>query len=475
MRRINLTILAVAVAATLAPGVARASGFLVARFGGEQGHPTTTHGSAIYFNPAGLALTSGTRIYAEGMFGTRTASYYRPTAAIDNLVPEGDSGGGTPGVVSSANSGTATLSNPFAAPFAAVVSDLGVRNLGVGIGVYVPFGGAASWDSNSEYTGNDMYPGAVDGVQRWWSIEGSIQSIYTTAAVSYYLPEARLALGAGLNVIRTEVRTIRARNAIGTDDLVASDGSPQEGRALLDAHNMTMSVGIGAIWQPVDALFVGVSYQSRPNFKTTNLKGKLTTKLGLSAPSETDVALRWPLPDVFRAGVTIRPVPRLELRVFGDYVRWSVVDDHCTMTMSTMSRGCKIDDQGNAMSDGATVVVNIPRRWKDAMGVRMGASYWLSSAREIFAGLGYDGSAIPDETLGPDIIDQDKMTASVGTRIEVARHMRLAGTFTQVFYFKRQLAARDEPTFEGISRTPDQAGTYKQSVSVFNLGLEYLF
>ena len=36
-----------------------ASGFYVARFGGEHGHPTTDNLSAIYYNPAGLSLGLG--------------------------------------------------------------------------------------------------------------------------------------------------------------------------------------------------------------------------------------------------------------------------------------------------------------------------------------------------------------------------------------------------------------------------------
>ncbi len=468
MRRLSIILVAAAVAATTLPTDANASGFLVARFGGEQGHPTTSHPSAIYFNPAGLSLNSGTRIYAEGLFGQRTASYARPDAAIDNL------GAGTPNDATSANAGKATLSNPFAAPFAAVVSDLGVKNLGVGVGVYVPFGGSATWDQNSTYSGNDMYPGAVDGIQRWWSIEGQIQSLYTTVAASYRIPSARLAFGAGLNIIRTKVNTIRARNASGSDDLLASNGSLQEGRALVDVENTTLSLGVGAIWQPVDQLSIGLSYQSRPNFSTTNLEGSLTTKLGEASPAESDIALRWPLPDVVRAGISVRPSQNIELRMFGDFVRWSVLDNHCAMTMDTKEQGCQLDDLGNAMSTGATVSFNIPRHWKDTMSVRLGGSYWLSDGREIFAGVGYDGSAIPDETMGPDLIDQDKMTASIGARMMVSDNMRVAGTFTQVLYFEREVTAGENP-FEGISRTPDQAGSYQQAVSVFNLGVEYMF
>src|SRR5262245_22550728 len=102
----------------------RGSGFLVAQFGGEVGHPATDHPTARYFNPAGLARGHGTRLYLEGIFAYHTASYTRPSAAIDHP------GVGTPAEATSANAGKASLANPVAAPFFGVVSDLGVRNLG---------------------------------------------------------------------------------------------------------------------------------------------------------------------------------------------------------------------------------------------------------------------------------------------------------------------------------------------------------
>ena len=49
------------------PAPVRGGGFAVARYGGEHGNPATEHPTAIYFNPAGLALGTGWRIYAEGI------------------------------------------------------------------------------------------------------------------------------------------------------------------------------------------------------------------------------------------------------------------------------------------------------------------------------------------------------------------------------------------------------------------------
>lgn len=467
--------LAAAFAATAAQSPAHASGFLVARFGGEQGHPTTDHPSAIYYNPAGLALGSGTRIYAEGLFGFRTASYDRPEAAIDNVVADGAMETGTPQSAVAANSGKATLSNLVAAPFVAIVSDLGVHNLGVGVGAYVPFGGSAEWDTNDAFAGDDTYPGAVDGVQRWASISGSIRSLYLTAAGAYRIPGLNLSFGAGVNVVLNSVDTVRARNASGTDDLLASTGNIQEGRSIIDASNVNVSFGVGAIWQPSDKLMVGVSYQSRPNYGKNNLKGDLRTKLGIASTSNDKIEIRWPLPDVARAGLRIMPSKRTELRLFGEFVRWSVVDNHCIMTADTASKGCQLTATGAGTPDGATILTNIPRHWKDTFGLRAGGSYWLNKATELFAGLGYDGNAVPDSTAAADIIDMPKISLAGGARFDLTDSLRLSGTYTQVVYFQRDVPLRSGPPLASASRVPDGAGTYKQSVGVLIVGAEYMF
>src|SRR6188768_910402 len=52
-----------------------ASGFAVARFGGEQGHPTATNPTAVYYNPAGIGMSRGTHLLADLNLVWRTQSF----------------------------------------------------------------------------------------------------------------------------------------------------------------------------------------------------------------------------------------------------------------------------------------------------------------------------------------------------------------------------------------------------------------
>lgn len=470
-----------AAATLLLAGSASASGILVARFGGEHGHPTTENPTAIYYNPAGLALGHGTRIYLDGTFALRMASYERPPEAIDNPAPGGT---GTPADAIEANSGKAELSNFVASPFAAVVTDFGVEGLGAGLAFYAPIGGAASWAKNEAYVGNEQYPGAEDGVARWWSMDGTIRSLYFTGAGAYRIAPAKLSIGVGVNVVISEASTIRARNSDGSDDMVLSSGGLQEGRSFVDAKSTDLALGAGLIWEPMEDFFVGASYQSQPGFGEIKLKGTLATALGQAPVGEpSDIELVQELPDVFRLGVRFVPMDKVQLRVFGEYARWSKFEKQCLLDAATENRKCLFNEDGTIDEEGggAGVIQNIPRNWEDAFGVRAGGSYHLKPGVELYVGAGYDGNAVPDETLDPALMDMDKITASLGGRFRLMDGLFLSPTFTQVIYFERTIEPQPRDAdgtrggFQPPSRQPDAAGTYNQSVSVLNIGAEYVF
>jgi len=468
----------------LAPTAAEAGGFTVARYAGEHGEPTTDNPTAIYFNPAGLALGTGWRVYAEGIFALRTIQYDRPQLAISNVLDPGDAGSGTPADAMDTNSGKASLSNLIISPFIGAATDFGVPNLGVGIAFFAPMGGQAEWDKNDKYAGSTEYPGAEDGVQRWSTIEGELRSLYLAIGGAYRLPGPRLSFGAGVNLIRSNVETVRARNATGTDDLVTSTGTVLEGRSLIDVHGYAASVSAGVIWEPMERMWVGASYQAQPGFGNNTQSGTLTNKFGAGGVEESDIRLEQELPDVTRIGFRYQPTTQVEVRLSGDFQRWSVFENQCFLdgSMPKDQTSCALDENGAQEPGSMGVVVNIPRRWKNTYGVRGGGSYWLSPDLELNGGVAFDSSAVPDETIDVSLLDQNKLFAIAGVRWAVIPHNLVLGlTLNNVFYFKRTVAPRERDADdkqigpEPPSSVPDGAGTYKQNVFYVNLGAEYLF
>jgi long-chain fatty acid transport protein len=449
-------------------------GYSTARFGGEHGHAATDHPTATYFNPAGIVLGDRTRVYAEGLFVFRTASYDRPAEAVDNL------GTGTPDdpTAIAANSGRAELGNFLVSPFLGVVSDLGTDSAAIGLSVYAPFGGQASWGQNDQFADSGEYPGAYDGSQRWSTIEGAQRALFVTLAGAYRLPGPRLSVGAGINLVSQSMSVLRARNVDGSDDLVSPVGLA-EGRTLFEGSDTSVSLGVGVMWEASDALRVGLSYQSMPGFGENALSGTLTSKFGAGAEGEVASTMLLSLPDSVRAGLVYRVSPRLELRFSGDYTRWSVFERHCLLSDQVEGAQCVIAADGSVdeAGGGSGVLLAIPRDWNDTFGVRAGGSYWVKGDLEAFGGVGFDSNAVPDETLDAGLMDMNKIVTSAGLGMNMlGGALRLTGSITNVLYFSRDVAVRDPADIPELpSRSPDNAGTYTQSVNLFTMGAQYAF
>lgn len=476
----------------LVGGPALASGLAVARFGGEHGHPTTDNPTAIYYNPAGIALKPGTRIFLDVSLASRWASYARPESAINSP------GTGTPNDALSANSGTAKLQNTLISPFIGASSNFGTKIFSAGIAGYFPFGGQAVWGQNREYTGNTTYPGAHDGVQRWYTIDGKIRSMYLTGAVAFNIPQIGLSIGLSGSAIRSEADTIRARNADGSDDLINPDFKDlKEGRSWLKASGWQGGFGIGAIWNWQQRLWIGASYTSQPNVRGgMTLKGTLSNVLATSPPVAEAAELTQTFPDIIRLGFRVRPSDKFELRLFADYTRWSVFDKQCVLQANVAQRACNFSGADTALSkpedfggegmdpdgDGPLksptngTIQHLPRFWKDAGGVRLGASYWFIPQVEGFLGVGFDSSAVRPQTLDSALMDMNKMSATIGARWQIVRQFAMALTLTDIAYFKVDTKGKNVLNkFKAPTRQADANGIYKQNILLASLYLDVLF
>jgi long-chain fatty acid transport protein len=441
---------------------------MVARFSGEHGEPTTANPTAIYFNPAGLALEDGQRLLVDITYGINMATYERFAEALSTQPPSD--------LALAANTGEGTLFNTSIVPFMGVASDLGTGlPFGVGLAFYVPFGGQSVWDLVDDVSGA---PGAVAGPQRWWAIEGALQTLVLSAGAAYRIEPWRLSLGASFNVLFSSIDSLQAQSADNSDDVVAAGGTLKEGRVLVQASSTDVSLGLGLLWEPVaESLWLGVSYQSRPNLgDEMAFTGTLESVLGTASPSQSQVTMRQQLPDTFRLGMRYRPAPAVELRLFGDITLWSAFDQQCfvnTDLEDDPQRACQINPNGSLVHADSLVVWNAVRRWNDTFGVRLGASWWVAPEVELMVGTGFDRNAIPDETFEPGLLDFDIITAALGARIEVIDWLALGLTATNWFALERD--TRGAATFSALlppSRQPNSAGVYNQNILTFTTVLE---
>lgn len=446
-------LLAGAVALAALPTRVSAGGFDVSRVGGERGHATTETPFATYYNPAALANTHKTHIAGDLTLVFHSASYDRTAAT--NVQPDDPAG---------ANTGKTKLFDPLVAPSLALSMKFG--NFAVGLSLLAPMSGSQSWDGNSKFKNNNDYPGARDGQARWHMIQGEQLVIYTTLAASYTIPKLRLSFGAGANLIYQSLRLLRARAGSG------DDGLAQEGRINMDLSGVSGSFSLGTQWEVLEKkLWLGLSYQAPPGlYGGQNLHGTVDTWLLTAKPGKDDVTLNQTLPDIIRWAVRYRQEGKYELRLFGDYTRWSTMQRQCLVKKGTK---CGLNDDG--LPEGDNIVSSQERGWKDSFYVRAGASYWFMPQLEGFVGVGYGSNAVPSAYLEPGLIDGNNVSGAIGGRITIGDHVGLLLSYTYIQTLKRTVTNSKLDSLEGISRLPTGDGEYKQYFGMLNGLAEFYF
>jgi long-chain fatty acid transport protein len=338
----------------------------------------------------------------------------------------------------------------------------------LGAAISVPFGGRVSWPKSDTFAGGSMYPLATDGVQRWHSIEGSLTYIYNSLALAYRL--GPLSFGVSANLINSSVSSKKARTLAGNTD------TEREGRIGLDVSGVQGSFGIGALFEAIErTLWLSASYQAQPGLGAMRLKGKAT--VDISGSATYDVTFDQALPDIVRVGARYRPEPAIELRLYGDMTRWSVLKTQCT---ANAGYPCKV--YGSGPQEGAdaggsgSVLLNLRRQWQDTFGLHLGGSDWVSQSLELFAGAGFETAAAPDATLDTELTDGTNVLASVGARIEVGNKWFFGGSLRYLYFFERNNIGKSELAKPLVStRQPDAGGIYTQWITILNANIEKEF
>lgn len=491
VRRSAIVAGAIALVIVGRPPAAHAAGFASAKFGGEQGTVVSTNPTALYYNPAGIAFSEGIHLYLDGELAMRHATWDHP-ADPPNPMLQPNAGLG--------NSGEASLFNVFGGP--ALAATMKIQNLAIGVGLFVPFGGRVTWGQNSAFANvstsglancadknNPQCPLAVDGPQRWHIITGALTFIYATAGAAYKL--GPVSIGASGNFINSSITETQARTLTGGID------STVENRATLDVGGNNGSFAVGAMLEAVpNRLWVGGSYQAQPGLGPQTLKGTLNYVSGAapnySATGTThyDVDFHQSLPDIYRAGVRLRVTDAVELRLFGDYTRWSVMQSQC-VNIQGPGFGCGIFITKNPMTNGTdsttgpqngmgSTLADIQRNWKNTYSGHVGGSYWLKPEIELFAGAGYETGAAPDSTMEPGAMDSDNISIALGGRFLLGHSFYLAGSYTHLQFFDRNVTTSELSSINGVplnppGQTQNGNGQYTQWIGIFDVNMEKQF
>jgi long-chain fatty acid transport protein len=360
-------------------------------------------GSAVFFNPAGLALAP------------------RPVVSggITGIAPRGTFTNTNTGLVSTLNDRT------FPAPAGYVAVPVGPRFV-VGAGIFAPYGLTTDW------------PATAEG--RYLGYYSSLKSIYVQPTLAMRI-SGRVMIGGGVDITHTSAdlrqRVDLATQTIPGTALTFSAIGVPVGTDFADVQltGSANHVGahVGVLFQANDRLSIGARYLARQtvtidngSLDATQIPTNLTLRvpLGPTLPAGTPIdpivarafatggsladqsaSTSVPLPDQFVAGVAFAATPRLKLLADYQYTHWAMFD---VLAVTPQSGAPQVTQE----------------QYGDTHGVRVGAEY-AATALVVRGGLDAHNAAAPDQSVTPRLPEAGRWELAGGVGLPASGPVRL--------------------------------------------------
>lgn len=455
-------------------GSANAASLDYPQVSGPFGTPGSNDGTAAHWNPAGLAMGTGTRLHIEGA----------PTFASMNIDRDDTYFGGLD-----------QFRLQAVVPFAGVATDFGVDGLGVGASVAVPFAQGVGEGPDGS------------GSAKYHLQSGMIQAIFVTAAAAYSFSD-RLSIGGGLIYVRSSwTATLHTEALTSLHDTIVNQGidpgyddsmieNPDYGAELALSHlsDDRISFNVGLQFKPIESVTLSLAYT---HGVTVDNRGPAEIRMG--CPPQSDVigrlgaesyglcdatfdanaSVSYRLPSRLNGSVVFQPDDVWRLELMGGWVNWSVYDQF-TLKMSD------VETLNELQKEEAAFLLNQTRpQARDARD-----SFWVGVDTKVephkYVGFGtrllFDKSAIPTKTLSPN--NYDANTWIVGGSVHMKPSKRLSIVLGYSRYFAQQRTVTESNfgvTIDPAARTqteyfyPHARGTYRSSIDRLSISVRGQF
>lgn len=352
------TRLAVAIALVAVARRASAGGFEIPDNGAQAvGRGTAfvakaDDGTAIQYNPAGLAHQHGTRLYASGNYYFESYEFQRSNTFVDDpndpLTPWG--GKPYPAVT---NSG-----GPYFAPFLALSSDFATLDrMTVAVGVFGP-----------PIVGNRTFPLGIRGApasSRYDFVQSRASILYPTLAGAYRVtPWLDVGLSAHLVLASFDQTMVTYVDQGGCKNV---EYQPCDSRATLTANATAVAGTLGLMVRPDENVAFGLSVRTPISLEADGTFDAASPRVGNVTVGMGGATVSTKLPLVVRLGGRYVEMDRdfevWDLELDGVYEGWSAAQgDGVRIQVPTTGQLRAID-------------ALVMHRYKDTFGVRAGGAY----------------------------------------------------------------------------------------------------
>ncbi|MCX7958341.1 MAG: outer membrane protein transport protein, partial [Deltaproteobacteria bacterium] len=290
-------------------------------------------------------------------------------------------------------------------------------------------GFAGVWVKDGKLSITPYVPEKWEGYHLVKSSELQSYSIQPSIAIG---PFYGFSIGAGFDVV---LGAVSVEQGIPFGDGVYA-------RMKLGGTTIGYGNNVGIFYEPAKWIRAGVHYRSQVLMKLDDGKVDFDDVPATFAATMKDQKVKTGLilPQVVGAGVRITPISDLELELDVNQIYWS----------SYKQLTFEFEDASlNQVQE---------KKWEDAPQVRFGAQYTFKKWN-FRAGLIYDITSIPDETLDPMLPDNDRIDYCIGAGYSFGK-FRLDASYMFVNILERTVKADKNPF----------PGTYDAAVHSFALG-----
>jgi len=319
--------------------------------------------TAVFYNPAGITWLPRTQVSAGGSFIFPSGSLSLPNWPDPTFQKVNQ------------------LDQTFFPPHFYLTQQLSSR-VSLGLGVFAPYGLGTSWPVN--------YP------LRYICTETSLETLFINPVLAFKLTD-NLSIGAGISYIHSTLSL----------DLVSLVEIPEtwsgDVPASLDkAKGEAVAFNAGILYKR-NKFAVGFNWRS--NF-TVDYSGDLVLDksnvpeaISPYIPDGGSVATSFKFPNIFDLGFSYQLSNKFLIALAGQYFTWKVYDSY------------EIDiDYGGGYTEQDVVEQN----FKNSVILRAGFQYMLKDYFALRAGVIYDQSPQPIETMDPSLPDASRVAFTLG-------------------------------------------------------------
>ena len=455
--RLTLTAFALVAAGAFAP-VAQASGFQLREqsassegnaFAGVSAGGASI--SAMFFNPAGMTLYSGTQLDFGATLIAPSAKMSDASGTRTSALSAFPAYGPISGPTSYSNSAESKVA-PSLYGMYSVSNDLKL-----GLSINAPFGFVTEYDSNF--------------VGRYHALKTDLQIIDVSPSLAYRINK-EWSVGVAF-VARHADATLTSAVDFGLIGFPSTIPGTIDGASKLKGSVWAYGYKAGVTYQPTDDLRLGLAYHAAMNM---NLKGDISFSYPGTLPAPAVGGFQ---AEGFRNGGGQAELNLPADTSFGfDYKVSSTFSLQGEACLTTWSRFKELNVQLTGNTAPPDVITNVvtEEHWRDTWFYSLGGTWKANQAWTLRAGLAFDQGAVTDNYRTPRIPDGDRTWVSIGASYAVSKTFSVDIGYSHLFVTDSKInltttASQTDPNFTRGNLT----GDFKLSANILAVGARFTF